>query len=190
MSIQRSTGEPYDLEGKRLLFTSWHYVRQSYCWWYDKEGNHLDKSVTKNPWEAVFQAKECPWGIRLVAEKAERVGPLLQPERPWEEKGIQFNTILRDGGIFRTWGVSQSKDDKWWPCYFESKDGLHWERPNLGMAEYDGSRDNNIYANPRHAGMLGGAIFKDPSAPKTEIYKSVGAVKFTPEETEAFLRKH
>ena len=29
-------------------------------------------------------------------------------------------------------------------CLATSKDGVHWEKPNLGKVEYKGSRDNNI----------------------------------------------
>ena len=29
-------------------------------------------------------------------------------------------------------------------CYATSRDGIHWERPNLGLVEYQDSSDNNI----------------------------------------------
>jgi hypothetical protein len=29
-------------------------------------------------------------------------------------------------------------------CYAESRDGIHWTRPNLGLIEFDGSKKNNI----------------------------------------------
>ena len=29
-------------------------------------------------------------------------------------------------------------------CYAVSNDGIHWTRPNLGLFEYEGSKDNNI----------------------------------------------
>jgi hypothetical protein len=29
-------------------------------------------------------------------------------------------------------------------CYAESKDGIHWEKPELGLFEFDGSKRNNI----------------------------------------------
>lgn len=33
-------------------------------------------------------------------------------------------------------------------CYAESSDGLHWERPDLGLVEFRGSRNNNLVAGP------------------------------------------
>ena len=29
-------------------------------------------------------------------------------------------------------------------CYAESKDGIHWTKPDLGLFEFDGSKKNNI----------------------------------------------
>jgi len=29
-------------------------------------------------------------------------------------------------------------------CYAESGDGIHWKKPNLGLHEFRGSKDNNI----------------------------------------------
>lgn len=47
---------------------------------------------------------------------------------------------------------AQADSDKpWWGapymrivCYAESKDGIHWEKPNLGLCTWNGSRQNNI----------------------------------------------
>lgn len=33
-------------------------------------------------------------------------------------------------------------------CYAESTDGIHWERPDLGLVEFRGSRRNNLIAGP------------------------------------------
>ena len=40
-------------------------------------------------------------------------------------------------------------------AYAESEDGVHWVRPNLGLVEYHGSRDNNLVLidNPRAHGL-------------------------------------
>ena len=34
-------------------------------------------------------------------------------------------------------------------CYAVSKDGIHWEKPNLGLAEYEGGKENNIVTRRR-----------------------------------------
>src|SRR3989304_4635202 len=47
------TGEPYELAGKRLAFTSWYYVRQGRFNWVNDQG----QGVAARP-----QAKIGPWG--------------------------------------------------------------------------------------------------------------------------------
>jgi len=55
-------------------------------------------------------------------------------------------------------------------CYAVSSDGgAHWEKPDLGVFDYDGSRKNNIV----FAGRLGGTVFKDPTAPPEQAYKMI-----------------
>ena len=40
-------------------------------------------------------------------------------------------------------------------CYAESKDGLHWEKPSLGICEYNGSTDNNIILDAQNCDQRG-----------------------------------
>jgi hypothetical protein len=42
-------------------------------------------------------------------------------------------------------------------CYATSKDGIKWDKPNLGLIEYNGSKQNNIVWRGPH----GAGIFKD-----------------------------
>ena len=50
----------------------------------------------------------------------------------------------RDAKLFRFWINGHPNDMATGACsYFESKDGLHWTKPNLGQVEYRGSRENN-----------------------------------------------
>lgn len=67
--------------------------------------------------------------------------PLVFPDKPWEEGSVfAKNSVIFD-----------HKDQKykmWYrvhgTCYAESKDGLVWDKPNLGFAKYGDSYDNNI----------------------------------------------
>ena len=63
-------------------------------------------------------------------------------------------------------------------CYSESRDGIHWSKPWLGLFEYRGSRKNNILF--RQIGPSGGrsrvhgtGVFRDPTAPPQARYKAV-----------------
>lgn len=51
-----------------------------------------------------------------------------------------------------------------WSAHAESQDGIHWEKPDLGIIEFDGSRDSNLVWMGPGANM---APFRDdnPDAP-------------------------
>ncbi len=46
-------------------------------------------------------------------------------------------------------------------CYAVSTDGIHWEKPNLDLAEYEGGKENNIVT--RRRGVAG--VYKDDRDP-------------------------
>lgn len=55
-----------------------------------------------------------------------------------------------------------------WPgcylCYVTSEDGVHWTKPNMGLVDYEGSKDNNILLQ---IGYGAGVLF-DPRDPDPE----------------------
>ena len=62
----------------------------------------------------------------------------------------------------------------------ESKDGIHWTKPELGLIEFNGSKKNNIVlASGKMSKVLADAghiaMFKDtnPKCPKTQRYKAI-----------------
>ncbi len=52
--------------------------------------------------------------------------------------GCNYNCIVQDDDCYRLY-VNLGKF-----CYLESTDGVHWEKPSLGICERNGSTDNNI----------------------------------------------
>ena len=76
--------------------------------------------------------------------------PVLRAEKPWESFETHGERCYLIGkprvhrnpetGLFQMW--YQGGADS---ClYATSEDGIHWEKPSLGIVEYEGSRDNNI----------------------------------------------
>ena len=83
--------------------------------------------------------------------------PVLHSEKgKWDQWAIPTpmpaGTVLYDEkeGVFKMWylvweGDTSHSYKSWWlTCYAVSKDGLVWEKPNIGLFEYKGSRSNNI----------------------------------------------
>lgn len=71
--------------------------------------------------------------------------PVLLPDTPWE--GDSLNWMLggplwcEERQVWRMWYVGGSE---LLPLYAESVDGLNWEKPALGLVEWNGSTENNI----------------------------------------------
>ncbi len=119
--------------------------------------------------EYVAQAEN----FHLAVGPVRKDGPVLEPEKPWEARGIwAWHSVIYENGVVRLWYDAVGEDGVWRMCYAVSTDGLHFVRPSLGLYEYGGSRENNIcFVAPK--GYHGGAVFRDPSAPPEERYKLV-----------------
>lgn len=112
-------------------------------------------------------------------------------DAPWEGSGSGYHSIFNDGELYRmyykSWQIDPlgeaNRDAKRNPlfcAYAESADGIHWRKPNLGLHEFNGSKDNNIVMV---SGLQDGlnvdaghpAVFKDtnPDAPPDARYKAI-----------------
>ena len=98
--------------------------------------------------------------------------PLIRPDQPWEAEVYSYGSVLRDPqtGTFRLWYLARAPDKQThfqFQCYAESVDGLHWDKPVLGLYEYNGSRHNNICFSlgglPNLDSHDGGTIIDDPT---------------------------
>ena len=107
-------------------------------------------------------------------------------DAPWEGAGSGYHTVFQDGDLYRMYYRGQQMevvDDKLrYPtaeviCYAESRDGIRWTRPELGLVEFQGSRRNNILRD--RFGTHNFTPFKDlnPACPPTARYKAVGGVR-------------
>ena len=114
-------------------------------------------------------------GVQRVLHSPTREDIALSPEHPWEVGGLSYLIAFPDGGRFRGWYRAdpnlQDSDYNSITCYAESSDGIHWDKPNLGLIEFGGSKDNNIvWTEPG----INFAPFKDanPNAKPEQRYKA------------------
>jgi hypothetical protein len=180
---QRTRGEPYELSGKRWVFTNWFYIRPGSLAWVNDKGQGVTVGGDEGPWGAHFRRGDSPHGIRLVAQRGQRMGPILKSERPWESKGVSMNTLIQDQGKYRAWGPCWAGKSRGF-AYFESADGLHWQRPEVGQVVFDGRKTNLLDVN-----FSEGSVFLDPSAPPDQRYKSVRLNEMSYEAFENYKRR-
>lgn len=136
--------------------------------------------------------------VELHVHQPRKTGEMnLKPERPWEVGGIgPYSSLLEFGGTYHMW--YHAMDSVQWHidkeagaiCYARSQDGIHWERPDLGLTEYKGSRQNNIVfghgASGLQVGQDGGMVFIDPTAPDDERFRFLVAHGATGEGIHVF----
>lgn len=106
------------------------------------------------------------------------IEPLMKAERPYEDMSINYTSVLHVDGQWRMWYSAYDHnyvdDNDVYMCYATSPDGVHWERPNLGIVPYHGDTNNNILIDGRKTGgMHGMTVFIDNDAAATERYKMV-----------------
>ena len=98
---------------------------------------------------------------RQVSNPGQKVenNPVLRPEPPWEGNYLALSEIVFDerDQVFRMWyqgkafrarqGANEivvEGEDEGVTCLATSEDGINWERPDLGLVEFEGSKHNNI----------------------------------------------
>ena len=90
-------------------------------------------------------------GIRRTLHQPDRWGPVIRPDRSRGETGSQSFSVPQWNPEKNLW--------EWWywahgpkegsPClYVTSEDGVHWDRPSLGVHQWRGSTDNNVAHPP------------------------------------------
>ena len=136
--------------------------------------------------DKVFNAELCLGEISKSCNN-----PLFTEEKQWEVRfdNLYPNVIYdRQDKIYKCWyspfitsppeentpvnkrSVSIWKEMPLYPrelavCYAISKNGINWQKPDLGICEFKGSRRNNIVyrlpSNVKDAGVHGAGVFKD-----------------------------
>lgn len=106
----------------------------------------------------------------------------LVTDRPWEGNTCAYYTIFQDGELFRMyyrgshWDTAAKRaTHREVTCYAESRDGIHWTRPNLGLFEFEGSKENNIVWDGIGTHCFTPFRDENPDAPPEARYKAISS---------------
>ncbi|MSU66588.1 MAG: hypothetical protein EXS38_10915 [Opitutus sp.] len=127
-------------------------------------------------------------GLRLQLHEPRRAEKVLEFDRPWEGATCAYFTLVQDQGLYRLYyrGAGNSGDPReagndrhsethpMSVCCVESRDGVNWTRPNLGLVEFRGSKDNNIVWMGQEAMSFYPFLDTNPDARPAERYKAAG----------------
>ena len=111
-------------------------------------------------------------------------------DEPWEGNASGYPTVFQDGELYRMYyrghryiidnpPLRQAQAEM--VCYAESRDGIHWDKPNLGLFDWPATKDNSG-SKANNIVWRGGpethnfAPFKDtnPACPPDQRYKAIG----------------
>ena len=115
-------------------------------------------------------------GTRLKLHHPRPAEVVIKTDRPWEgEMGFGQTVILHDGRYLMYYQASNRV------CYAESRDGIAWTKPALGIIDVDGSRANNLVGTSAgeylhdHETEPAARIFLDtrPGVPPSERLKAI-----------------
>ena len=107
--------------------------------------------------------------------------PLLVPDTAWEDRCQVYGTAYYDDAAkrFKLWYLTLPRDRGLKPldlgtyeraphttlaAYAESKDGITWTKPKLGLFPYDGDRQNNLLGIG-HFNCEGISVLHEPNDP-------------------------
>ena len=127
---------------------------------------------------------------QLLVHQPVREEIVADCDAPWEGNGCGYYSVLFDAkdSIYRMYyhawqiptGVKGEEPN--FPltiAYRQSRDGITWERPNLGLCEFRGSKDNNIILDKMGDGSqchdFSPFIDENPNAKPEARYKATGA---------------
>jgi len=129
-------------------------------------------------------------GVRLELHRPVRREVVFRTDAAWEGNGSAYQSVFQDGDRFLIYyrgghhpnsKAYQTKKNSWETlCVAESRDGIHWTRPELGIVKFDSSTKNNLILDKAMVEEIRGspahtAVFKDtnPDCPDSERYKIV-----------------
>ena len=118
--------------------------------------------------------------------------PVLVADKAWEKESTQLGKLPADGIQISGQTVIYDEEEKmfkmWYNpwsffpprirpwCYAVSKDGYQWEKPELGIYDYQGSRNNNIvgaYSKSKYFNVFKDRRETDPQ----KRYKAMGEIE-------------
>ena len=102
---------------------------------------------------------------------------VLSSDSPADKASAMFMVVLKDDGKYKAWyrcdhiGAPEVRNPRH-AAYAESKDGIHWEKPSLGLFEINGSKDNNlVWMGP--GSNLAPFIDSNPNVREDQRYKAI-----------------
>ncbi|MBI3878881.1 MAG: hypothetical protein HY301_02305 [Verrucomicrobia bacterium] len=117
----------------------------------------------------------------LKLAEPRRAEVVLTTDQPWEGPTSAYFSVVQDGELIRIYyrgsvgGSDQS--DAQVTCVIESRDGIHFTRPKLGLIEAGGTKDNNVIWRGIESHNFAPFLDRNPACKPDERFKALGGLK-------------
>jgi hypothetical protein len=119
-------------------------------------------------------------GVALRLQTPAKREVVLTTDKPWEGPDSAYFTVFQDGPLVRLYYRGIVPKDDWSQdqvtCYAESRDGIHFDRPDLGLVEFQGSMSNNIVYRGLEAHNFAPFRDENPAVQPGQRYKALGGI--------------
>ena len=150
---------PYELAGKRIVFTNWYYIQPGDLDWRDAGGKSVYVDGRLGPVRGASTSASTPRTASASWPRSRTSSsPFFRPHR----------MILQDGDLYKGWTDSD---------YYESSDAMHWEK----KARIEAGRRRSRTASTRSSST--------PPAPPEERFKAVWTGEIDRAQFEAFRKR-
>jgi len=110
-------------------------------------------------------------GMARVLNLPPKAGPCLWIDKPWERTGARPNSIVKWENRYRLYYELRMEDGSHAMAMAVSTDGVAWNKPDLDVVEFGGSRKNNIVDIGGRPGES--CVFVDPTGPDEHRFKMI-----------------
>ena len=124
------------------------------------------------------------WNLRREVMRPAKcmANPLVVGDRPWEDKSVGGSYVMFDAeeklfkmwyNVFRYVGW-RNEEENWYTysiCYAESRNGFNWDKPELGIVEFEGSSKNNLIMQGEWWATVGTVLKENNEADPAKRYK-------------------
>jgi len=120
-------------------------------------------------------------GAALRLHEPRKAEVVLVLDAPWEGPTSAYFSVLRDGDVIRLYyrGSVAGSDhsDNQVTCVAESRDGIHFTRPKLGLVEVNGSKENNVVWRGVESHNFAPFLDLNPNCAPDARYKALAGLK-------------
>lgn len=119
---------------------------------FGENASYANQPLTLSSQKQLFLDDHCVErmdGLKRTLHQPKKQGVVISPDRWWEGgRASAFSAPIwvPEEGIYK-WVYRPNYKN--WSGLAISEDGIEWEKPNLGLVEFEGSKENNLFSDRR-----------------------------------------